>query len=130
MFPLGFVVGAVAGAAGAVLFGRQIVEHGRPLAKAALKATLAAMHEARVRGTEVGEAAEDLYAEAKAEVTEEIFQAAMAAATAKAAEMAEAAKNAKNNGSSPQDQLAEQSDTKAATSPASVKRSRVGQANG
>ena len=94
MFPFGFIVGAVAGAAGAILFGREIVEHGRPLAKAVLKATLAAMHEARVHGAEIGEAAEDLYAEAKSEVTAEIFEAAMAAATAKAAEMAKRAKDA------------------------------------
>lgn len=99
MLPFGFIAGAVAGAVSTVLFGRQIVEHGRPLAKAALKATLATMHEARVRGAEIGEAAEDLYAEAKSEVTAEIFQAAMAAATAKAAEMAE---RVKKNGASPQ----------------------------
>jgi hypothetical protein len=91
MFPFGFIVGAAAGAAGAMFFGRHVVEHGRPLAKAALKATLAALHEARVRGAEIGEAAEDLYAEAKSEVTAEVFEAAMAAATAKAAELAKAA---------------------------------------
>lgn len=121
MFPFGFIVGAMAGAAGAVLFGRQVVEHGRPLAKAALKATLSAMHGAQVRGAEIGEAAEDLFAEAKSEVTEEVFKAAMAAAAAKAAEMA-AAKNAG----------AESLGAKAAaaSSASSAKRSRTGSANG
>jgi hypothetical protein len=95
MWPLagfvGVVVGAVAGAAGAVLYGSQVAHQARPAAKAVLKVALAAIHEARVRGAEVAEAAEDLYAEAKAEVTEEVLAAAVAAAMAKA----EAAASAK-----------------------------------
>jgi hypothetical protein len=125
MFPFGFIVGAVAGVAGAVLFGREIVEHGRPLAKVALKATLAAMHEARVRGAEIGEAAEDLYAEAKSEVTSEVFEAAMAAAKAKAAEMAKSAKNDR-----PSSQGSDQEPgVKSAAARAAVKRSRIGTTN-
>lgn len=88
MWPLaglvGVVVGAVAGAAGAVVYGPQLAKHGRPAAKAALKAALHVVHEARVRGAEVAEAAEDLYAEAKAEVTQEVLAAVMAEAKAKA----------------------------------------------
>jgi hypothetical protein len=121
MFPFGFIVGAVAGAAGAILFGREIVEHGRPLAKAVLKATLAAMHEARVHGAEIGEAAEDLYAEAKSEVTAEIFEAAMAAATAKAAEMAKGTKDAAAAPQAPD----QGSEVKASLTRAAIKRSRV-----
>lgn len=84
MFPLGFVFGAVAGAAAAVLFfGEQVAHRARPVAKAAVKTALMAMHEFQVHGAEIAEAAEDLYAEAKAEVTTEAF-AAMAAAQAKA----------------------------------------------
>ena len=64
---LGVVVGAAVGAAGAVLFGPQIARHARPAAKAALKAALVALQEAQIRGAEFTEAAEDLYAEAKAE---------------------------------------------------------------
>jgi hypothetical protein len=56
----------------------------RPAAKAALKAALAAMHEAKVRGAEFAEAAEDLYAEAKAEVISETLAADIAAAETKA----------------------------------------------
>ncbi len=122
MFPFGFVIGAVAGAAGAVLFGRQIVEQGRPLAKATLKATLAAMHEARVRGAEIGEAAEDLFAEAKSEVTAEVFAAAMAAATAKAAEMA---KRGKGSADAPSPEQT----SEIAAAHAAAKRSRVGSDN-
>jgi gas vesicle protein len=76
MFPFGLAVGFAAGAATAVLFAPQIAQQARPVAKAALKAALAAMHEAQVRGAEVVEAAEDLYAEAKAEVNEEVVAAA------------------------------------------------------
>ena len=60
-------LGALIGAAGVALFGPHIARRARPAAKAALKAALAAMHEARIRGGEIAEAAEDLYAEAKAE---------------------------------------------------------------
>jgi uncharacterized membrane protein len=123
MFPFGFIVGAVAGAAGAVMFGRQIAEHGRPLAKVALKATLAAMHDARVRGAEIGEAAEDLFAEAKSEVSAEIFEAAMAAAKAKAAEMAKAANGPSSQGSD------QEPSVKSAAARAAVKRSRIGSTN-
>jgi hypothetical protein len=56
----------------------QLARQARPVAKAALKAALTAMHEAQVRSAEVAEAAEDLYAEAKAEVTEEAMRTAAA----------------------------------------------------
>ncbi len=131
MFPLGFIVGAAAGAAGAMLFGRQVVEHGRPLAKAALKATLVALHEARVRGAEIGEAAEDLYAEAKSEVTAEVFEAAMAAATAKAAEMAKAAATEKSKADTGLEQSAEPRGGEGVSTPrARAKPSAAGSANG
>jgi hypothetical protein len=76
MFPLGFVLGAVAGAAGAVFLGPQFAQNVRPLAKAVLKAALGAIHEAQVRTAEVAEAAEDLVAEAKAELIAEAFTSA------------------------------------------------------
>ncbi|ODR94798.1 hypothetical protein AUC69_03015 [Methyloceanibacter superfactus] len=76
MFPFGLAVGFVAGAATAVLFAPQIAQQARPVAKAAVKAALAALHEVQVRGAEVAEAAEDLYAEAKAEVNQETAEAA------------------------------------------------------
>ena len=85
MFPFGFVLGAVAGATAVLLFGPQIAQQARPAAKAMLKAALAAMHEAQVRGAQMSEAAEDLYAEAKSEVAADIFAAAMAAAQAQIA---------------------------------------------
>lgn len=85
MFPFGLAVGFVAGAAGAILFAPQIAEHARPVVKAALKAALTAMHEARLRSAELAEAAEDLYAEANAEVAEEVRAAAEAAAETEAA---------------------------------------------
>jgi nucleotide-binding universal stress UspA family protein len=98
MWPLaglvGVVVGAVAGATGAAVYGSRLVHQGRPAAKAALKAALHAIHEARVRGAEIAEAAEDLYAEAKAEVTEEVIAAGMAEAKAKAEEAAAVAQDA------------------------------------
>lgn len=88
MWPLaglvGVVVGAVAGAAGAVVYGSQLAHHGRPAAKAVLKTALHVIHEARIRGAEVAEVAEDLYAEAKAEVTQEVLASTMAAAKAEA----------------------------------------------
>lgn len=88
MFPLGFVIGAVAGATAVFFLGADVAMRARPVAKAALKAALTAMHEAQVYGAEVAEAAEDLFAEAKSEVTAEVFAAAMAAAQAKAAAQA------------------------------------------
>ena len=91
MLPFGFVLGAVAGAAAVLVLRPQVAQGARPLAKAVLKAALTALHEARVRGTEVAEAAEDLYAEAKHEATKEVFAAAVAAAQAKAAASAPAA---------------------------------------
>jgi gas vesicle protein len=106
MWPLaglvGVVVGAVAGAAGAVIYGPQLAQHGRPAAKAALKAALHVIHEARVKGAEVAEAAEDLYAEAKAEVSQEALAAVMAKAKAEAeAEAAEARHEAAAPGTEP-----------------------------
>lgn len=83
MFPLGFAFGAIAGAAAVVILGPEVAQRSRPVAKAALKAALTALHEARVRKAEIAEAAEDLFAEAKAEATAEIFAATVAAARAK-----------------------------------------------
>jgi hypothetical protein len=124
MFPLGLVIGAAAGAAGAIIFGRHLVEQGRPLAKAALKATLTALHEARVRGAEIEEAVEDLYAEAKSEVTKEIFESAMAAAVAKAKAAAE--ESAEANLGNPGDQ----SSSDGSASRTRTKRSGAGPTNG
>lgn len=87
---IGAVVGAVAGAAGLVMCGSQVARHTRPAAKAVLKAALAAMHEVQVRAAEISEAADDLYAEAKAEVTTEAFAAAQAKAQEAAAASAQA----------------------------------------
>ena len=72
-------LGALIGAAGVALFGWHIARRARPAAKAALKAALIAMHEARIRGSEIAEAAEDLYAEAKAEAVAETETAGNAA---------------------------------------------------
>jgi len=81
MWPLaGFAFGAVVGAVGVALRGSQAAERARPVAKAALKALLAAAHEAHVRQVEVTEAAEDLFAEAEAEVMAERRASATAAA--------------------------------------------------
>jgi gas vesicle protein len=85
MFPFGFALGAVAGATAVLLFGPEIAQQARPVAKSILKAALAAMHEAQVRGAQISEAAEDLYAEAKSEVAADIFNAAMASAQAQIA---------------------------------------------
>jgi gas vesicle protein len=79
MFPFGLAIGFVAGAVGAILFAPQIAQHARPVAKAVLKTALTAMHEAQVRSAEVAEAAEDLCAEAKAELNAERSEAAVAA---------------------------------------------------
>jgi hypothetical protein len=73
-----------------LVYGPQFAKQGRPAAKAALKAALHVIHEARVKGAEVAEAAEDLYAEAKAEVTQEVLAAVMAEAKAEAEEAAKA----------------------------------------
>lgn len=86
MFPLGFLFGALTGAAAVLAVGPQVVTRVRPVAKAALKTALLAANEARVRGAELTEAAEDLFAEAKAEATTEALKAAMAAAQARAAQ--------------------------------------------
>jgi hypothetical protein len=64
-------LGAVVGAAGVALFGPLLAQRARPAAKATLKAVLAAMHGAQVRGAEIAEAAQDLYSEAKAEAAAE-----------------------------------------------------------
>lgn len=85
MFPLGFAFGAIAGAAAVAVLGPEVVHRSRPAAKAALKAALIALHEARVRKAQIAEAAEDLYAEARSEAAAEVLAAAMAAARAKAA---------------------------------------------
>lgn len=86
MKPLGFLVGALAGVAATLLVTRRGGGAGiRPAAKSALKAALLVWHEARVKGAELVEAAEDLYAEARGEVTEEIIAAAMTASAAAAA---------------------------------------------
>lgn len=84
MWPIGFALGAITGAAAVLIAGRQGAQRVRPVAKAVLKAALVAFHEARVHGAEVAEAAEDLYAEAKAELTAEALAAAVAAAQARA----------------------------------------------
>jgi|GEM_PF-2651860 len=86
MKPFGFALGALTGAAAVLLLNRQGTERVRPIAKAAMKAAVMAYHEARVQGAELAEAAEDLFAEAKAEAVADIFAAAMAAAQTKAAQ--------------------------------------------
>ena len=86
MKPFGFALGALTGAAAVLLLNRQGAQRVRPIAKAALKAAMMAYHEARVQGAELAEAAEDLFAEAKAEAAADIFAAAMAAAQAQAAQ--------------------------------------------
>ena len=78
-------LGAVVGGLAVALFGPQLVKNGRPMAKSALKAALLTMYAAQVRGAEIAEAVEDLYAEAKSEITAEILAAAIAAAQEKAA---------------------------------------------
>jgi hypothetical protein len=88
MFPFGFVLGAAVGAMTTAVLGHEVLKHARPVAKAILKATMAAMHEVQVHSAEIAEVAEDLYAEAKAEVTAEAFAAAMAAQAKAAAEPA------------------------------------------
>ncbi|ULO25537.1 DUF5132 domain-containing protein [Methylocystis sp. SB2] len=86
MKPFGFALGALTGAAAVLLLNRQGSQRVRPIAKAAMKAAVMAYHEARVQGAELAEAAEDLFAEAKAEAVADIFAAAMAASQTKAAQ--------------------------------------------
>ena len=78
-------LGALAGGLAVALFGPQLVKTSRPAAKSALKAALLTAYAAQVRGAEIAEAVEDLYAEAKSEVTAEIVEAALAAGQANAA---------------------------------------------
>ncbi len=78
-------LGAVVGGLAVALFGPQFVKSGRPVAKSALKTALLTMYAAQVRGAEIAEAIEDLFAEAKSELTSEILAAALAAAQEKAA---------------------------------------------
>lgn len=78
-------LGAVVGGVAVALFGPQLAKNGRPAAKAALKTALLTLYAAQVRGAEIAEAIEDLYAEAKSEVTAEILEAALAAAQEQAA---------------------------------------------
>lgn len=80
MFPLGFALGAVAGAAAVLLTNAKVAQQARPAAKAVLKAALTVMHGVRVQSAEIVEAAEDLYAEAKAEAAQSVMAAAMARA--------------------------------------------------
>jgi hypothetical protein len=79
MKPLGFALGALTGAAAALLLSRQSPERAHPVAKASLKAALMAYHEVRTQCAEFVEATEDLFAEAKAEAGADIFGAARAA---------------------------------------------------
>lgn len=92
MFPLGFLLGAFTGATALLVLGPEVAQRARPVAKAALKAALLGLHEARVRSAELAEAAEDLFAEAKSEAATDVFTAAMAAAQAGSAEPAKQAK--------------------------------------
>ena len=78
-------LGAVVGGVAVALFGPQLAKGGRPAAKSALKTALLTLYAAQVRGAEIAEAIEDLYAEAKSEVTAEILEAALAAAQEQAA---------------------------------------------
>jgi gas vesicle protein len=127
MFPFGFALGAVAGAAAVLLFGPEIAQQARPAAKAILKAALAAMHEAQVRGAQMSEAAEDLYAEAKSEVAADVFAAAMASAQAQiAAAQAKAAAAAAAQAQQPSSAAPKRGSAKAARrQQAGVRRSRA-----
>ena len=55
MFRIGLANGTLAGAAVACFAGPQVQCLGRPVAKATLKAALAAMHEAQVQSAEIAE---------------------------------------------------------------------------
>ena len=83
VFELGrrLVVGGLAVA----LFGPQLAKSGRPVAKSALKTALLTLYAAQVRGAEIAEAIEDLYAEAKSEVAADVLEAALAAMQEKTA---------------------------------------------
>lgn len=63
-----FALGALVGA-GATLLAPGVSRNGRPMLKEALKTALVLAREAQVRGAELIEMAEDLYAEAKAEAS-------------------------------------------------------------
>lgn len=78
-------LGAVVGGLAVVLFGPQLAKSGRPAAKSALKTALLTLYAAQVRGAEIAEAIEDLYAEAKSEVAAEVLEAALAAMQERAA---------------------------------------------
>jgi hypothetical protein len=78
-------LGAVVGGLAVALFGPQFAKSGRPVAKSALKTALLTLYAAQVRGAEIAEAIEDLYAEAKSEVAAEVLEAALAAMQAKTA---------------------------------------------
>ena len=90
MKPLGFLLGSIVGAAAVALRDTEIGRQARPVAKAVLKAALAAIHEAQVRQARAVEAAEDLFAEASAEVKAEMLAKAKAAAEAKVQAASEA----------------------------------------
>jgi gas vesicle protein len=78
-------LGAVVGGLAVTLFGPQLAKSGRPVAKSALKTALLTLYAAQVRGAEIAEAIEDLYAEAKSEVAAEVLEAALAAVQEKTA---------------------------------------------
>lgn len=78
-------LGAVVGGLAVALFGPQLAKNGRPAAKSALKTALLTLYAAQVRGAEIAEAIEDLYAEAKSEVAAEVLEAALAAMQEKTA---------------------------------------------
>lgn len=89
-FLLGVVVGGAALAAGAV-FLPGLMRVARPAAKATMKAGLAAYQRGSETFAELGEAAEDLYAEVQSELADEAA-ATEAAAAAAAGSAAAAAK--------------------------------------
>ncbi|MEZ5891336.1 MAG: DUF5132 domain-containing protein [Xanthobacteraceae bacterium] len=114
-------LGAVVGGLAVALLGPQLAKSGRPAAKSALKTALLTLYAAQVRGAEIAEAVEDLYAEAKSEVAAEVLEAALAGmqektATAPAAAAAAAAASSGASASSA---------AKPARQRAAVKRSRV-----
>jgi hypothetical protein len=78
-------LGAVVGGLAVALFGPQLAKSGRPVAKSALKTALLTLYAAQVRGAEIAEAIEDLYAEAKSEVAADVLEAALAAMQEKTA---------------------------------------------
>lgn len=91
MWPLaGFALGALVGAVGIALRGQEVAQAARPGAKAAIKAAMIALHEARIRQAELVERAEDLFAEATAEVVQERTAIVASAFRAKAEQAAKA----------------------------------------